>query len=403
MASRFDQVIDRKDTGSFKWSDPRHGLGKDDIIPMWVADMDFRCADPIVEAVTARAQHGVYGYGLGGFGESGAEHRKIIASWMEKRFGFRPDETWLTFAPPGVIFAVSELLNIITGEGDGVLIIMPNYDPLFDAIRGKGLKLVESRLTEDEQGLVRVDFADLEAKLSDPSVKAMIISNPHNPSGRVWTEEELRRMSELCLQTGTFLISDEIHADFVSKEARHVPVPSLGPTHAQNAMACYSANKGFNLGGLQTANIVIGDPALKEKFDHAMVIAQTRLDNIFGTVATEAAYTDPESERWLDEAIAYVEENKRVLYEFAKRELPEIKVMPSQGTYLVWVDFSVLGLSGKELHKFFMEEARVEPCMGWEFDTQDNAFIRLNLACPRSTVEKALERIKQAVNRRLKK
>lgn len=210
-------------------------------------------------------------------------------------------------------------------------------------------------------------------------------------------------MSDLCLQTGTFLISDEIHADFVSKEAGHVPVPSLGPAHAKNAMACYSANKGFNLGGLQTANIVIGDPVLKEEFGHAMQIAQTRLDNIFGVVATKAAYTDPESERWLDEAIAYVEENKRVLYEFAKRELPEIKVMPSQGTYLVWVDFSVLGLPGKELHKFFMEEAKVEPCMGWEFDTRDNAFIRLNLACPRSTVEEALERIRQAVNRRLKK
>lgn len=388
----FDKVIDRRNTCSYKWHSKNHGLDDDQIIPMWVADMDFRCAEPIVSAVVKRAEHGIYGYPV-----RDDDHTECIMSWQKRRFGCMPKAEWISYAPPGVIFAVYIMLEMLTEKGDKVLLLMPNYDPLFEMIPKSGRELVESQLVIDKDGKVTIDFEDLEAKLKEGDIKMMTISNPHNPSGRVWTRDELAKVAELAEKYGAFVISDEIHADFIAKEKGHVPFYSISESAAKNSMSCYSANKGFNLGGFQTSTLIIADKEKKEQFDNEMNVAQTRLDNIFGAIATKTAYTDPECEAWLDDAIAYVEENKQFMYNFFKTELPEIKAVPSEGTYLVWVDCSGLGYtSGKELEDFFLNKAKVEPCMGYEFGKAGELFVRLNLACPRAILEKALLRIKNA-------
>lgn len=389
----FDKVIDRRNTESYKWYGDNHGLDDGQVIPMWVADMDFRCAQPIIDAVVKRAEHGIYGYPT-----RSKDHTQCIISWQKKRFGCEPKAEWISYAPPGVIFAVYIMLEKLTEKGDKVLMLMPNYDPLFEMIPKSGRVLVESQLVISPEGKVSIDFEDLEAKMKEGGIKIMTISNPHNPSGRVWTREELSRIAKLTEKYGIFVISDEIHADFVAKEKGHVPYYSVSEAAAKNSMSCYSANKGFNLGGFQTSTLVIADEEKKAMFDNEIGIAQTRLDNIFGAIATEVAYQDPECEAWIDDAIEYVEGNKEYMYEFFKEELPQIKAVPSEGTYLVWVDCSGLGFkTGKELEDFFLNKAKVEPCMGYEFGKAGELFVRMNLACPRTILEKALNRIKEAV------
>lgn len=388
----FDEVIDRTNTSSYKWNGENHGLGDGQVIPMWVADMDFRCAEPIVEAVKARAGHGLYGYPV-----RDEDHAECIMAWQKKRFGTEPKKEWISYAPPGVIFAIYIMLRLLTEKGDKVLLLMPNYDPLFEMIPKSGRELVQSQLIIGKDGSVSIDFEDLEAKMKEDGVKMMTISNPHNPSGRVWTREELERIAQLAEKYGIFLVSDEIHADFVSKERCHVPFYSISEKAAKNSMSCYSANKGFNLGGFQTATLVIADEEKKKAFDNEMTAAQTRLDNIFGSIATKTAYSNLKCEEWLDGAIAYVEKNKRYMEDFCREHLPQLKVIPSEGTYLVWVDCSGMGFdTGRELEDFFFNKAKVEPCMGYEFGKSGELFVRMNLACPRSIVEKALARIRDA-------
>lgn len=391
----FDEVIDRTGTDSYKWSGKEHGLEDGKIIPMWVADMDFKCAQPIIDAVVKRAHHGLYGYPF-----RSEDHTDCIVDWHKRRFGSYLEKKWVCYAPPGVVFAIYIMLKMLTKKRDKVLLLMPNYDPLFEMIPKSGRTLIESQLITGEDGKIRIDFDDLESKMKEGDIKMMTISNPHNPSGRVWSREELERIAKLAEKYGIFVVSDEIHADFIAKEKGHVPYYSISNAAAKNSMSCYSANKGFNLGGLQTSTLVIADDEKRREFEKEIGLAQTRLDNIFGAIATEIAYSDPECEEWLDSAIEYVEGNKQYLYGFLKENLPQIKAVPSEGTYLVWVDCSGLRFNnGKELETFFMEDAKVEPCMGYEFGKAGELFVRLNLACPRSTLEKALNRIKSASSR----
>lgn len=390
----FDEVIDRRGTCSYKWYKEEHGLGDDDIIPIWTADMDFRCAKPIVDAVVERAQHGLFGYAL-----RDQAHKDCVLNWQTKRYGTTPNEEWMAYAPPGVLFAINLVVEILTKKGDNILVIMPNYDPLYEVVTKSERNLVESELLIGEDGSVKIDFDDLDKKLAQ-DVKILIMSNPHNPSGRVWTKEELQGIADLAAKHNVFVISDEIHADLVAKDKHHITYYSLGDDVAKNSMCCYSANKGFNLGGFQTSTLVIGDQDLKAEFNKRLSIAQTTTDNLFGAVATKAAYTDPECEAWLDDVIEYIDDNKELLYSFVEKNIPQLKVIPSEGTYLAWVDCSGLGYKdGKELEDFFMNKAKVEPCMGYEFGKQGELFVRLNLACPKSTLEKVLNRIKNAIEK----
>ncbi|NCB63075.1 MAG: pyridoxal phosphate-dependent aminotransferase [Clostridia bacterium] len=388
MKFNFDEVIERRGTASFKWDATGQFYGSDDLLPMWVADMDFACAPAVLDAVQHRAAHPVYGYTV-----RQQPYFDAVMGWFRRRYGFDVRQEHLVFSPPGVIYAMYVVLKLITREGDKVLIPMPNYDPLFDMVGKSGRTLVESPLV-DVDGTVTFDFADLERKLSTRDIKVMMLSSPHNPTGRVWTREELEHLAGLCVRYDVFMMIDEIHCDFVPK-GRHVAFGTLGEEVLQKSMVCYSANKGFNLGGLGMATIVLADEKLRAAFVEEMLIAQTRLDNVFGAEALIAAYNH--GEEWLDAAIAYVEENKRYLGDYLTRRIPEIRALPNEGTYLVWLDCAGLGLRGRDLEKFMLEKAKVAFCAGYEFGGAGETCLRANLACPRATLTQMLEQVERAV------
>lgn len=392
MRYDFDTPVDRRGTFSYKWDAEADYFGREDVIPMWVADMDFPCAPCVVEAVQKRAAHPVYGYTV-----RQQPYYDAVLGWLEKRHGFTVSQEYLAFAPPGVIYAMNVMLRILTEPGDKVLVPMPNYDPLFDMVTRGGRQLVETPLVW-QNGQYTFNYEDLEDKAAS-GVKALIFSSPHNPTGRVWTRGELERLAQICLRHGVFMLVDEIHCDFVPKSRSHTTFGLLGEKVLRRSMICYSANKGFNLGGLGMATIVLADDDLRFRFNEEMAIAQTRLDNIFGAAALIAAYT--QGEEWLDQAIEYVEENKDFLARFLRDRIPKIKMVPSEGTYLVWLDCGLLPFRGMALEHFMLNEARVAFCAGYEFGEQGEAFLRMNVACPRSTLKQALEQMERAVNKLL--
>mgnify|MGYP002509733847 CR=1 FL=1 len=390
MKYDFDTPVERRGTFSYKWDAEADYFGREDVIPMWVADMDFPCAPCVVEAVQKRAAHPVYGYAV-----RQQPYYDAVLGWLEKRHGFTVSQEYLAFAPPGVIYAMNVMLRILTQPGDRVLVPMPNYDPLFDMVARGGRQLVETPLVWQD-GRYTFDYEDLEDKAAS-GVKVLIFSSPHNPTGRVWTRGELERLAEICLRHGVFMLVDEIHCDFVPRSHPHTTFGLLGERVLRHSMICYSANKGFNLGGLGMATIVLADDDLRFRFNEEMAIAQTRLDNIFGAAALIAAYT--QGEEWLDQAIEYVEENKEFLARFLRERVPRIKMAPSEGTYLVWLDCSSLPFRGMALEHFMLNEARVAFCAGYEFGEQGEAFLRMNVACPRSTLRQALEQMEEAVGK----
>ena len=388
MKYDFDTPINRRGTSSFKWDTGPDYFGRDDVIPMWVADMDFACAPCIVDAVKKRADHPIYGYAV-----RQQPYFDAVLGWLKKRHGLVISQEYLAFAPPGVIYAMNVMLRILTKPGDRVLVPMPNYGPLFDMVTRGGRELVESPLVWRD-GRYTFDFQDLEAKAAD-RVKALILSSPHNPTGRVWTRAELEELARICLRHNVFMLVDEIHCDFVPKTHPHTTFGLLGEEVLRHSMVCYSANKGFNLGGLGMATILLADDDLRYQFNEEMAIAQTRLDNIFGMAALVAAYT--QGEEWLDQAIEYVEGNKAYLADYLSRKIPRIRLIPSEGTYLVWLDCSDLPYRGMSLEHFMLNEARVAFCAGYEFGEQGDSFLRMNVACPRCTLMQALEQMEAAV------
>lgn len=391
MRYDFDTPIDRRGTSSFKWDANDVYYGRADVIPMWVADMDFACAPAIVDAVQKRAHHPVYGYTI-----RQDDYYEAVMGWLQRRHGFAVKKEHLCFAPPGVIYAMLVVLRLITKPGDKVLIPMPNYDPLFDMVQKSGRELVESPMVWRD-GRYTFDFDDLAAKAAG-GVKALVLSSPHNPTGRVWSREELRKIADICLEHSVFMMIDEIHCDFVPKDHPHVAFGTLGEGVLRQSMVCYSANKGFNLGGLGMSTIVLADDGLRARFIDEMLVAQTRLDTIFGAAALIAAYN--EGEEWLDQAIEYVQENKKYADHFLRQRVPEIRMIPSEGTYLVWLDCSGLGLKGKDLERFLVDQAGVAFCAGYEFGAEGESFVRMNVACPRCTLTEALTRVETAIKAR---
>lgn len=389
MKYDFDTPIDRRGTSSYKWDTGSDFFGRDDIIPMWVADMDFPCAPCIVKAVQQRAAHPIYGYVV-----RQQPYYDAVLGWLKRRYHFDVQQEYLVFSPPGVIFAMSTVLRILTRPGDYVLIPTPNYDSLFDMAERSGRVLLESPLIWKD-GIYTFDYDDLERKAAS-GAKVMVLSSPHNPTGRVWKREELERLAQICLNHHVFMLVDEIHCDFVPKTNPHTTFGLLGEDVLKHSMICYSASKGFNLGGLGMSTIVLADDDIRQQFKEELSIAQTRLDNVFGEVALMAAYT-PEGEDWLDQVIAYVFENKAYLADYLAEHIPEIKLFPSEGTYLVWLDCSGLPYKGMALEHFMINKAGVALSPGYEFGREGEHFLRMNLACPRSTLTKALQQIKAAV------
>lgn len=386
MGFNFDKVVDRRNTHSIKWDCLKDNFGAADLLPLWVADMDFEVPEAVVEAVTMRAAHGVYGYTA-----IPDSVYQAICKWVEKRHGWQIKKSWIGFTT-GVVTALNIAVHAFTKPGDKVLIQSPVYQPFFMAIENNGRQIVNSQLKLID-GKYQIDFADLE-KQFDSRVKMMILCNPHNPVGRVWTKEELERLGELCLKHNVVILSDEIHSDFIYSGHQHVPLASLSEELAQNTITCIAPSKTFNVAGLSTGCVVIPNSQLKAQFDIALENAAVKT-NLFGIIALEAAYRF--GEEWLDELLNYLEGNRQFLTRFIEERIPQINLIQPEGTFLAWLDCRELGIEPTEIQRFMVEKAKVGLNDGGWFGPGGEGFQRLNIGCPRSIVQEALERIELAV------
>ncbi|KKO54234.1 MalY/PatB family protein [Paenibacillus sp. DMB20] len=385
----FDLTIDRNRTASLKWDHLRSVFGVEDVLPMWVADMDFAAPPAVVRAMHERVEHGVFGYTL-----QTDSYRDAIAAWMKKRHGWNVASEWIQFCP-GVVPAMHLMVEAFTEPGDQVLIQTPVYPPFYRVVEDHGRELVQNPLKQDAQGNYAIDFEDLERSLSGDRVKMMILCSPHNPVGRVWSREELTRIAELCQRHDVLVISDEIHADLVYGPGAHTPFASLSEDAAQRSFICTAPSKTFNIAGLNTANIIIPNDSNRRKF--GMAIERYSLGSItpLGVAATEAAYR--EGGEWLDALLAYVRGNMEYMRDYLHRYLPEIKMNLPEATYLLWLDFRELGMDDKELNRFLIENAKLGLNSGASFGKNGNGFMRLNAACTRATIEEAMSRLNSAV------
>ncbi|UCC75763.1 MAG: pyridoxal phosphate-dependent aminotransferase [Anaerolineales bacterium] len=402
MRYDFDRQISRRGTSAVKWEFIQKGqdllhwehtdefFGPNRILPMWVADMDFRSPEPVVTALVARAEHGIYGYT-----EKSDGYYQSVVGWMERRHGWRVAPEWIC-TTPGVVPALNMLVRTFLSPGEKVLIQQPVYYPFFSAIENNGGQIVSNSLILDN-GRYGMDFDDLEVKAQDPKVKMAILCSPHNPVGRVWRREELSRFGEICLRNNILVVSDEIHGDLIYKRYAFTPFASISEDIAQNAVICTAPSKTFNLAGLQTSNIIIPNADLRAKFEKTLHSNGLFGIGVLGIVATEAAYNH--GEEWLEQLLDYVEGNLRYLEQYVRDNIAQISVIPPEGTYLVWLDCRRLGLGKWDLQRFMLNEARVYLDEGFVFGPEGEGFERINIACPRSILAEAIERIHNAIQR----
>jgi len=397
MLYNFDEEIDRSGTSCVKWEtrrDERNHSTKilevsEDVTPMWVADMDFCSPKPVVDALIKRASHGLYGYTY----ECDSYYEAVI-KWVEKRNHWQIKKEWVV-TTPGVIPALNMIVQTFAEPGDKVLIQTPAYHPFFDVIRNNQLEIVENPL--NYQGITyTMDFNDLEKKTRDPGVKIAILCHPHNPVGRVWKREEILRFGEICLANNTLVVSDEIHSDLIYPGVEFIPFASLRNEFAENGISCIAPSKTFNLAGLKTSTILIANSKLRERFEKTLKRNGLGTANLFGILALEVAYN--EGEIWLDQLLAYLDGNRQYLETFAANNLPKIKVIHPEGTYLVWIDCRELGLNSNKLVNFFIKNAKIYVESGDIFGKNGDGFIRINIACPRPVLARALDRLKDALN-----
>jgi cystathionine beta-lyase len=382
----FDSVIERRGFGSIKWDFTDKYFPGKDVLPMWVADMDFRSPEPVIEALKKTAEHGIFGYA--GVPES---YCNAVMAWMKKRHNWEITKEWMVYSP-GVVPALHMLITSLTDPGDEVLVQPPVYYPFFDAIKCHGREIIENPLQLSGNQYV-MNFQDLEKKIT-PRTKMLILCNPHNPISRVWKKEELERLGEFCLDHNILVVSDEIHCDLVYTGFKHIPLASISELFAQNCITCTAASKTFNLPGLQTSNIIISNPDLRKRFKEAERGYGFGAPNVFGITATAAAYGH--GEEWLTQLLKYLEGNIKFLSDFISRRIPGLQLIQPQGTYLMWLDFRGCGIDQAKLGSFVREDARVALEPGFLFGCKENGFERMNIACPRSLLEEGLCRIENA-------
>lgn len=382
MKYNFDEIIDRRNVGAVKWK------GYDEIIPMWVADMDFKAPEEIIEAIKSRADEGTFGYTY-----LNKQYYNAIINWVEKRHGFKIEKNWI-YSTPTIVSALYWLIQTFTEVGDKIIIQTPVYHRFKGAIEDNGRMVLENPLKELE-GKYYMDFENLESNI-DSKVKMIILCNPHNPVGRVWSKEELIRLGEICLKNNILVVSDEIHSDITFKGYKHTPFASLGNEFAENSITCISPTKTFNLAGIQVSNIIIPNENLRKKFDNTMKLNAMGDINIFGIIGLIAAYE--KGEQWYREMLYYIEENYNYMREYIEKNMPMIKVTKLEGTYLAWVDFRALRMNSKELKRFLIEEVKVAFNEGQLFGGNGEGFQRINFACPRKILEEALFRLNTGIN-----
>ena len=388
MKYDFNKVVPRRGTGCVKWDEPTplpsEGSGEA-VIPLWVADMDFQAAPAIIQALQQRVSHGVFGYTL-----VPDSYYKAVISWFHRRHQWDISRSWIQYTS-GVVPALSVIVKAFTQPGDEVILQTPVYNCFFSSVRNNGCKIVESRLILGDDHRYTMDFDDLEQKVRSPRAKLLILCNPHNPAGRVWTSEELARVYNICIENNVIVVCDEIHNELTYCGQRYVAYGTVDKG-LTNAIICTSPSKSFNTAGLQIANIICSNPEWREKIDRAINDNEVCDVNPFGVVALQAAYN--ESEEWLDALCDYLWQNYQTVCDFFARELPSLKITPLEGTYLVWVDIRKTGLSSDEITEKLLSEAKVWVNSGTMYGQEaGEGFIRLNIACPRSLLAEGLERV----------
>jgi len=386
MIYNFDEPINRENTGSLKYDLRKEIFGKADVIPMWVADMDFRTPNFVVDALKKCTENEIFGYFV--LNES---YYESIISWNKRHHQWDIKKEWIAFSP-GVVPSLSLSVLSYTEPGDKVIIQPPVYPPFFFTIKDNNRQIVENPLILAE-GKYSMDFDDLEKKLTD--AKMFILSNPHNPGGMVWKKHELEKLGELCLRYNVLVVSDEIHSDLVFKPNKFIPMASLSEEIADNTITLVAPSKTFNMAGLSSSYVVISNNNLKKRFDEVMHTIHVGLGNMFGIAATEAAYNN--GDEWLNQALDYINGNIDFVQNYLKEKIPQIRMIRPEGTYLIWLDCSELNLNGENLNKFFIEKANIGMNNGIVFGTGGEGFMRMNVACPRETLQKALTHIYNAI------
>ena len=387
MKFNFDKIIDRTNNFSAKWSEMNKNFGTNNLLPMWVADMDFLTAPCVMEALKDRLEQGIFGYTT-----RPSSYNESIVNWLDNRFSWKINQEWLMFSP-AVITSISLLIQNLTQKNDKIMIQEPVYSPFHSIVESNERNLVISPLVKLDDGSYVMDYEDIEAKIKD--VKVFILCNPHNPVGRVWTREELTRLGEICLKHNVLVISDEIHSDIILKNHKHTPFASISKEFRENTITCMAPTKTFNLAGLQSSFLVISNPYYYEVMDKAFSILDIKRNNAFSLVATEAAYNYGED--WLYELIKYIEDNVDFAIDYIKNHMPQLKVKKPEGTYLLWVDFSNLNVDKKDLKNALINKGRIALSDGSSFGIGGDGYYRINLACPRSMVLEGLKRIEFAI------
>jgi len=383
MKYDFDSLIERKNTYSIKY-DPLSRGKPEDVLPMWVADMDFAAPPCVQEALNSRVQHGIFGYS-----EPGASYWAAVQEWYKNRFDWNIEKNWFVITP-GVVNALYLAVRAFSKPGDAIVIQQPVYYPFASSVQKTGRTLLVNELSLCN-GRYEIDFEDFENKIKD--AKLFILCSPHNPGGRVWKGDELFRMGEICLKHGVIVISDEIHQDIIFSPNKHLVFAALDDRFAGISVTCTSTSKTFNLAGLQHANIFISDEKLRALFKQEYEICGLSQPGIMGLISCEAAYTG--GAQWLDQLIDYINGNLSLLDNFLQTNIPKIKLVKPEGTYLAWLDCRELGLSAKELNAAITEKAKLWLNDGIMFGRGGSGFMRMNTACPRSVLENALERLKK--------
>ena len=380
----FDTVIDRKGTRSLKYDFAvRRGKPKD-VLPLWVADMDFQTSSYITDALEDMVKHGVFGYS-----ESEEHYFGTVQNWMERHYNWHVKESWMT-KTPGIVFALAMAVKAYTQENDAVLIQPPVYYPFKEVVEDNHRRLVNNTLVLDGDGTYTIDYEDFEKKIIEENVKLFILCNPHNPVGRVWTKEELERLGDICLKHGVFVVSDEIHADFVF-ERKHTVFSEVKEAYRDISMICTSPSKTFNIAGLQISNIFISNPEKATAFRRQVAAAGYSQVGLPGLVACEAAYRH--GDEWLEGVLAYIKANAEFTRAYLQEHLPRVKMTKLEGTYLVWLDFRDYGLTDKELDEKILNQAGLWLDSGAVFGKCGEGFQRINIACPRKTLQQALDRL----------
>lgn len=385
----FDEVIDRWNTNSVKWDMVETLFKSKEVLPLWVADMDFKAPPAVNEALKKRVEHGVYGYTF-----ADDKFKQSIKNWIEDRHDWKIDTKWLTFSN-GVVTSLHMAVQAFTKPGDGVLIQTPVYPPFYGSIELHERNIVKNPLIY-EDNYYTIDFQDFEEKLK--SVKAFILCSPHNPVGRVWKKWELKKMAQLCLEHDVLIISDEIHADLIFPGQKHIPIASLSDEIAEHTITCMAPSKTFNIPGLAASYCLTPNEEKRNQLEQAFhKTGSHNMLNTMGQIAMEAAYTY--GFEWLDELTSLLASHYRYVKESFEKYAPELKVVNTEGTYLLWINCSGLNMEPNELRKFFTEEAKVGLNAGIDYGEEGKQFMRMNIGCPRVTLEEAVKRIIQAVEK----